>query len=437
MSKILENIKFTIDVIYEYLWPIFIVFLLLFGVYLSFKVIFIIQRKTTEKAKVKKKNLIASTFITLGAMIGTGSTIGILTSLSLLAQRGQMRLESMVIWALIGVIVMIPFAYSETLCSKVMKQSPRDYISMLLSPAMSFIYAIAFIILYVFGFVGFQFRGVDSVVSIIVSTYFDWSLTMQERLLFIIIPIIVIVTIILCTKSQEILLNSITFLMGIALIIYSLFFLVFIIKTSEHLPTYVSNMITGLRNPINMGFGIPLGMIIGMQSIVQSSEIGIGTLSMSAYELDSEPREAAKISIITILISFLISVLTTSYITSYGMNEKIIDFPTDSLNRLGLYFQTVSSVTGSFGLVILSLFTVLTILSTLLSSYYFISVLFENSETINILICFILIVGAGTLAILGYEIVFQVVNLLLFIVAAINIFALTSFAHGYWYRYKH
>ena len=54
----------------------------------------------------------------------------------------------------------------------------------------------------------------------------------------------------------------------------------------------------------------------------------------------------------------------------------------------------------------------------------------------NIIIYIIAIFSAGTLAVFGFNIVFDVVDLLLFVVCAINMAALTVFAVNKWKAYK-
>ena len=68
------------------------------------------------------------------------------------------------IWALIGSLIMVPVSYAETLIAKVMKQTPKEYIGNLLTPGLAMIYAVGFCALHIFGFGGFQFSGIDSVV---------------------------------------------------------------------------------------------------------------------------------------------------------------------------------------------------------------------------------------------------------------------------------
>jgi hypothetical protein len=429
-----EDIRYFIA---DYIWPVYLVLVILVGIYLSLKVIFYIQRKTTEPAKVKSYHLLEIASISLGPMIGIGMMSGVLGSFSTFAQTGQMKIEAIVVWSVIGAILMIPFSYSETLCSQIMKKSPRNYISMLLSPAMGTFYAIVFVVLFALGFVGMQFGGMDAIVTLAGNTYFNLNLTVLERLIYILLPMIVIVGIILFIKKQEILIIIMKFFMAIALIVYIAFFLIFLIKTSEHIPIYVGNMIDGVINPINMMYGLPLGIMLGLKGVVQSTQFGLGTLPMAAYELDAEPVEAAKISTITILVSVFISIITTSYIISYGINNKIVDFPNDSFGRMEAYFKTATSITGSYGFVSLSLFVLLTILVTLIAGYYFIHMLFDNSDNLNILISLLLFLVGGALAMLGFELLFRAINLLQFIVVEIHLMALISFVHGYWYRFKH
>ena len=171
MSGLLVNLEHAITNMSDFIWPIFLPFILIIGAITSIRTIFIIQRQTTNPSSLKLKNVIGPASISLGAMIGTGAIIGVLGALSKLSASGQRNIESMAIWALIGSIIMIPVSYSETLNSKVMKKMPKEYISMLISPLFGKLYAVCFVILAVFGFGGFQFSGIDSVSSILINRF--------------------------------------------------------------------------------------------------------------------------------------------------------------------------------------------------------------------------------------------------------------------------
>ncbi|PAB58784.1 hypothetical protein [Anaeromicrobium sediminis] len=436
MARILDQIEHITSTISDTVWPIFLPLLLSTGLFVSIITIFKIRKETTIKDKMKIRDLIGPASISLGAMIGTGAIIGVLGSLSNLSGQGQTHIEAIAIWALIGSLILIPLSYSETLISKIMKQPPKEYIKTLLSPAFGTIYAIAFIVLYIFGFGGFQFSGIDATITIITDRFMGIELAVTQRYLFVVIPLIIIASAIILTKKHDLFINSMTIMIGMAVVIYFAFFFIFVFRTSSHLGTFFTKLFKGLTNPIPMLFGIPLGLVLGLQRVIQTAESGLGALAMAAQESDSEPRSAAIISVIPAAITVIVAILVTSYITSYGVAQGIIKLPADGLARLFGYFDTAVSVTGMFGLVGLSLFTILSGLTTLLGSYYFLSVLLDTRENVNIAIYIVLITLAGTLAVFGFGIVFDVVDLLLFVVSGINVAALVVFSKGKWKDYK-
>lgn len=431
----LELIETVIGAISGAVWPFFLPCMLIAGIFLVVRTFGKIQPQTTVRTHINAAHIIGPSVISLGAMIGTGAIIGVLGSLSNLVSKGQSHIEALAIWALIGSLVMVPVSYSETLCSKVMKKTPREYIAGYLSPRLSVVYAVGFCALHIFGFGGFQFSGIDSVVTIVTGDYLHVSLAQTQRFLFIVIPLILIVGAIVLTRKHQLFIHAMTYMISVAVGAYCIFFIYFFIRTRSHIPVYLQGMLEGLRNPVNAMLGVPTGLILGMQRVLQSSETGLGTLAMSAKESDSDPREAARISLMPTIITIVVSVVVTSYIASYGLQQGLIRFPADSIDRLRGYFETAEFVTGKFGLIVLCLFTLLSGLSVLLSSYYFLNVLFNNKESTNIVIYLIAIITAGTLAVFGFNIVFDVVDLLLFVVCGINMAALAVFAIHKWKDY--
>ena len=429
MEQILLQLEHGITAISEIIWPVFIPFMLILGLYVSIKTIFTIQPNLTQPSKLKFKNVIGPASISLGAMVGTGAVVGVLGAISKLYTAGQHNIEAIALWALIGGCIMIPVSYSETVNSKIMKKGPREYISDLISPKLGFFYAISIVALIVFGFGGFQFSGIDSVFTIIASKFMDVELTLAQRYLFIVIPVIAIVALIVLSKKDDVFMNAMTYMIGTAVAGYLIFAMVFIFKTSSYIPEYVSGMIEGMMNPINAMAGVPLGLILGMQKVLQTVETGLGCLAMSVQQSDSEPREAGIISLIPSIMTLFIAIFITSYIASYGIDAGIIQYPLDATARLLTFFETASSVTGIFGIIVMSLFTVLSATTTILGSYYYLRKLFKkNAVNKNIAIYLILISTAGTLAIFGANVVFEAVDLLLFVCCGINLVALAIFA---------
>ncbi len=432
----LHQLEVVITKISDTIWPIFLPFILVVGAIMSIRTIFIIQKKATKPAKLQIKNVIGPASISLGAMIGTGAIIGVLGALSKLASSGETNIESMAIWALIGACIMVPVSYAETLNSKIMSKTPKEYISSLISPKLGILYAVCFVALAVFGFGGFQFSGIDSV-SAIIGGKFGIGLSTMQRYMFIVVPVIAVVAVLVLSKKHELFMGAMTYMIGTAVAGYFIFFTMFVIKTGSYIPTFFSNLLEGMMNPVNGFAGIILGFVLGMQKIIQTAETGLGALAMAAQESDSEPREAAIISLIPTVVTVVVSIVVTSYIASYGLNNGIIQYPADSVTRLSQYFATAEEVTGVFGLVVLCAFTVLSALTTILGSYYYMTKLFkQNPVNKNIMIYLALVVAAGTLAVFGANVVFEAVDLLLFVLSGINVTALAIFTFRAWKQYK-
>lgn len=437
MSNILLQLEHSITAISNAIWPIFLPFMLIVGAFTSIRTIFIIQKRATTPAKLNFKNVIGPASISLGAMIGTGAIIGVLGALSKFSASGEINVESMAIWALIGACIMVPVSYAETLNSKIMGKSPKEYIGDLISPKLGMIYAVCFVALAVFGFGGFQFSGIDSVANLVADQFMGIQLTLVQRYMFIVIPVIAVVAALVLSKKHEIFMNAMTYMIGSAVLGYFIFFTLFVIKTADYMPTYFSNILEGMTNPVNGISGISLGFVLGMQKVLQTAETGLGALAMAAQESDSKPREAGMISLIPTVVTVVVSIVVTSYIASYGLNNGIITFQGGAAERLAEYFATAQSVTGMFGLVVLCAFTVLSALTTILGSYYYMTKLFkQNPINKNIAIYLVLIVTAGTLAVFGANVVFEAVDLLLFVLSGINVTALAIFTIKAWKSYE-
>ena len=238
--------------------------------------------------------------------------------------------------------------------------------------------------------------------------------------------------VLILSKKDDIFMNAMTYMRGTALAAYLIFATIFIVKTANHIPVYFSGLLKGMMNPVNAGMGIPIGFVLGMQKVLQTVESGLGCLAMSAQQSDSEPREAGTISLIPSIMTLFIAIFITSYIASYGIDAGIINYgaPNDAVYRLSSFFNTASSVTGTFGLAVMALFTVLSAMTTILGSYYYLRKLFKsNAVNKNIVIYMTLIISAGTLAIFGANVVFEAVDLLLFVCSGINLIALSVFAY--------
>lgn len=427
--NILNNIANVTTSISNFIWPIFLPLLVVASIFISFITISKISKTIEKTDKLSFKKMIGPASISLGSKIGTGSIIGVLGSLNKLSSSNQGNIEGIVIWALLGSCILIPLTYSETLISRKLDKSPISYIRENVSQGASKFYAIALVTLYVFGFGGFQFNGIDTVVTIATSKVTGIELTEIQRYLFVIIPVILIAAIIILSKKHSIFINAMSGMIGVAVISYFLFFFIFVFKTVDYIPIFLNRAWLGFINPLSMGVGVPVGLIFGLQRIIQTSEAGLGTSPLASEEgKEMGVFNSALTQVIPTAITVVVSLLVTSYITSFGVQNGIISLPADGIVRLQGFFTTAEAMTGSFGLIIISAFAILSGATTLLGSYFFLSQLFkDSSENKNIVVYMILILVAGTLAVFGFNIVFDVVDILLFAVSGLNVLSLAIY----------
>mgnify|MGYP000161824934 CR=1 FL=1 len=429
MKESLNQIAEITASISNFVWPLFLPFLVLSSLFIAYITITRLRSSDPSSEKISFKKMMGPASISLGAKIGTGAIIGVLGSLNKLSNAGQGFIEGIVLWGILGACVLIPLTYSETFISRRLNQSPVDYIKHNISRYAAWIYSLSLVVLYIFGFGGFQFNGIDTVTSIVVSKTTGETLTEMQRYLFVIVPIIIVASGIILTKKHTLFINSLSGMIGLAVISYFAFFFIFLGLTADHIPVFLSRAWAGFTNPLTMAIGAPIGLIFGLQRIIQTSEAGLGTSPLAAAEgKDMSPHNAAMTQVIPTAITVAVSLLITSYITSYGIAHHLIMLPADGISRLSGFFNTAISVTGSFGLVVMSVFAILSGVTTLLGSYFFLTQLFiNNRENTNIAIYMALIVIAGTLAVFGFNIIFDVVDILLFAVSGLNVLALTVY----------
>ncbi len=215
----------------------FIIIAALYVNYKRKKFFNVISKKDSSKIEFNKvKNSLS---ISLSSKIGTGAVIGVLAAMWKTSQNG-IGGEAVVLWVIIGMILLIPLTYSEVFFTQVINKTPRNFIERYINKKVAAIYAVSLVILYSFGFTGFQMTGVQSVVKIFAKQNFNYNFTTKGRLIFIVIPIIVIVSSIVLTKSYKLFINVLGSLVSLLIILYAGFFLVFLFITRSFIPEYLS-----------------------------------------------------------------------------------------------------------------------------------------------------------------------------------------------------
>ncbi len=413
------------------IWDLFLPILVIAGLYIWIKIIFGIRKKISTPSKATLKQAIGPISISLGAMVGTGAIVGVLGAINKLP--ANVSPEAISVWSLVGMVLMIPLIYSEVLVTKVMNKSPKEYISYFICKKAGVVYAFAFMILYVFGFGGFQFGGINDVAGVIITDVFHKdALTSFESYIYIVMALFVFSAGVILTKKHELFINMLTVMISIAVVAYIIFLGAFIIHTNGFAHIYLNTMWQELIHPVNMAIGLPVGLLFGLQRIIQTAEAGLGGLAMSSLESDSKPRAAAIIAMIPSTITIIIAIMGTTYVASYGIYSDVMEQGNVNLES---FFLVAQHVTGTPGVIIIILFAILSGLTTLIGSYYFVDILMPYKQNSKIGIYIILIFVAGTLAVFGASIVFEMIDLLMFLVTALNMTALFIFARRGYKKY--
>ncbi len=437
-----ERLLHGLEVFSENIWLVLIWVIIALGFYFVVKTLFFTKNKISEPSKLSFANFVGPASIALGAMIGTGAIVGVVGAINKYVTQAEMTnalvyFESIAGWALIIALILVPISYCEPLCAKVMKSKPRQYIQKYIGKIPSAVYGVCFVTLAVFGFGGFQFSGIDSVGMYVTQSFLNMPpLSTPMRFLVFVLPVLLIVAALVLSKKHEIFMNAMTFMIGSAVILYFIFFGIFLFKTYNFIPNFVSNLITGMSHPVTMGIGIPLGIILGAQKVIQTAETGLGALAMAVQENDSKPREAGMIALFPTAVTVFVSIFVTTYIVSYGYNNNLFVLPEpDAAARLASFFNTANSVVPTFGAIVLCIFTVFSALTTILGSFYYLGKLFPGNDNRNIAIYLGLITLAGVLAVFGATLVFEAVDLLLLVLILLNLIALSIFATKGWKEY--
>ncbi len=425
------NFEELLGIVSGAIWNIFLPVLVVMALLIWPKMLFKIKGKITKPSRATLKQAIGPISISLGAMVGTGAIVGVLGAINKLPE--GVYPEAIAVWSLVGMVIMLPLIYSEVIVTKVLNKTPKEYISMLVSPKAGVVYAFSFMILYVFGFGGFQFSGIADVVNTISTEGFGVTFTSTQLYFFVVIPLFLFSSAIILTKKHELFINVLTIMITIAVGGYILFLIAFIMSDTAFISTFVEQMASELSAPKSAAIGLPIGLLFGLQRIIQTSETGLGGLAMSSLESDSEARAAGFIAIIPSTITIIIAIMGTSYIASYGLEKGMMTAGEASLQG---FFQVAYHQTGMAGVIILILFTVLSGLTTLIGSYYFVDILMKYTQNQKIALYMVLIFVAGTLAVFGFSIVFDLIDLLMFLVTGLNVLALFIFTRKQWKKYK-
>jgi Na+/alanine symporter len=407
------------------LWSVFLPFTFVSAIIVFWGVIKLIKTEKEASATLFSWHSVKEAVtISLSSKVGTGAIIGILVAMGLLKKQGSTP-ETILFWVLVGMLLLVPLTYFEVYLTKVANQHPREFIAKLLSPKVAVVFSVTLIVLYSFGFAGFQFTGILSIADISSKLMLNHPLLPLDKLLYIIIPLLSIILIIVFTGNHDLFINFLASMISSIIILYFLFFCIFVYNTNSYIGDYLSTMWNGVLNWKSAAFGVPAGLIIGAQRIIQVSETGLGTSAMSAINSKNTARQSALIQSIAAVISLLNAAVITSYISSYGVEVLNRFSYTEPLySQLSGFLMTVKDVTGNLGIIVVISFFIVSGLTTILGSYHFLNTTLQKSAKTKRVIYALLITTSALMCILNFDIIFEVVDIFMFLISSILLVAM-------------
>ena len=397
------------------------------GIYFSFKLKFIhLNFKAMFKAiseKSDKKDSISSfqsLTMALAGRIGVGSLAGIALAVYLGG-------PGVLFWIWLTSFLCATNAFAESVLAVVFRKKdsgniyrggPFYYISDGIGNRnLAIIYAVIVLIAYIGGFLTMQVNTVSKCVNDLVG--------LNPLIIGIIAAILTGITIFGGVKKIA---TTTSKLIPVITIFYVSICLYIIMTNINMLPHIISNIFDAAFNFKSFGIGIISTLLIGMQKGIFSSEVGLGTGSIAAVVADTEsPSSNGLVQTFGIHIeNLLIATITVFVICMSDYSNLVLIDP----NGVELTIHAFKYHIGNIG----PLFVVITIglfaLSTILTGYYYgeSSLKFiTNTNRLHIFILkmitlIVIVIGS----VISSNLLWTIVDILVGIIAIINIYALFS-----------
>ena len=329
----------------DILWLILIIYIVLLGIYYSFKIHF---KNYQIKGLFKKINK-DSLFLALGTKMGVGTIIG--TTMSI-----HIGGPGSILWIYFFSILTSSIIFVESfLGSKYKQKINNEYIGGIYyytkyglnKGSLALIALVLFISTYTFFFLMIQTNTIYNTLKI--------NKYVLGYIVFIFITIIISKDV---TKIRT-LLNKIVPFMCIFFICISLFV---IIKNYNLLGNIIHDIIT---DAFNLASFLP-GMIIGIKRSIFLNELLIGTTSMSSGINNKNSEETANTLVLgSYFITFIISTLVSLLVLIYFKSENVI-----SSSYIELLLKTFTYHFGNLGNTFLIIIICSLSISTIISGIY-------------------------------------------------------------------
>lgn len=412
-------------IIQKVIWAVATIFILFSGIYFTIKLHFVqFKFKKMFKSLFSKKNKdedvtpIQTFMLSLGGRIGVGSIAGVALAIYL----GGV---GTIFWMFITSLLSIPNAFAETVLGNIYKKKENDgtynggpsyYLTYGMgNKFLGILYSIIIIISYIGGFLSIQ--------SNTITRSFNEIFAFNP---YIVGLIICIVTFFIIFGGLKKIISASTKLVPIMAIIYlGMSFLIIILNVAK-LPELLFYILKEAFNFKSFIFGFLPAFIIGLQRGIFSSEAGLGTGSIaSSASSDHDSVRQGFIQMAGIYISILICSVTVLVILL--ASSHLVDI--SNINGIEIVQNAFKFHFGKIGVFLIFVSIVLFSFSTIITGYYYgensLRFLFNNPSNRKILILKIITIVIVFLgAIIPAKILWDIVDMMVAILALINIYSL-------------
>lgn len=380
------------------MWILLILFMIIYSIYLSFKLKFKNYRLNIKELIKKDKSAL---FLSLGTKIGVGSIIGTTSSIII----GGF---SSVIWIIIFSFITTSLTYYEAYYGNKYK---KDNISGpyfiirygLNNKYLSVISLVVIIILYSFLFQMIQVNTISNVLKNIHN--------INNVYIIILVFVILLATISLSVDEVKRIMNILVPFKIVLFIFVCLFGII------NHFNDLILSFKIEFNNLLTFK-SIMSGFVIGTLRSIFMNEILIGTTSIASGSDKNNIDVSIRYQLFSIyFITLMNTLLITSIILIYKYNNNIVNDYNLLITRMFYY------IGGSTSVYILFIILVLFALTTILSGYYIlksnINYIFNNKQITNICSAIFLIVVVSSIFI-NNSYLWKYTDYLIFIMIIIN-----------------
>lgn len=349
------------------IWVIATIFLVVCGLYYTFKLKFVqfnFKKIISSLRKSHSDNNGISPFKTLTLSLAARIGVGSLAGIALGIYNGGV---GVVFWIWLSSLIILPNSFVESTLAVIYHEKDGDYY--IGGPAyyiskglklkkLAIIYAIIVFLCYIGGFLAIQ----SNTIATSIKTYMNISPIITGI-------IVASVSYLIIFRGLKRIANFTSFMVPIMGIVYVIIALIVIITKIDMIPSIISNIIKEAFNFKAFGWGIISSIIIGFQRGIFSSEAGMGTGAIASGTSDTKyPSKQGYIQMLGVYFTtFIICTSTVFVILTSNINFGDFTNP----NGIEITLKALNSHLGVFGTIVL-IFTIIAFaFSTIISGYYY------------------------------------------------------------------